>query len=155
MPTFNASGPTFFLSEPLVPYRSFPMLAGRMDASTKATRTPLRRGSHLNAVNGGHARIESPGIVITRDHTRLPPNHETAAFVDPNVDGSWIRECKSLLACSRHRMVSSRHRLCREDALGTGHSAPSGRQRALCREPQQILSAHLCRKAYTALGRDF
>jgi hypothetical protein len=48
---------------------------------------------------------------------------------------------------SRHRPEYSRHSLCREGTLGTAHSAPLGRHRALCREPPQMLSAHVCREA--------
>jgi hypothetical protein len=39
------------------------------------------------------------------------------------------------------------HSLCREGALGRGHTARLGRQRALCREPKGILSGKTCREA--------
>jgi hypothetical protein len=56
---------------------------------------------------------------------------------------------------SRHRPEYSRHSLCREGTLGTAHSAPLGRHKALCREPPQMLSAHVCREPLGSRQRKF
>jgi hypothetical protein len=54
---------------------------------------------------------------------------------------------------SRHRPLCSRRSLCREETLGTEHSTPLGRQRALCREPSGSPSAHVYREQYSSRHR--
>jgi hypothetical protein len=43
--------------------------------------------------------------------------------------------------------------VCRKGTLGTTLSAPLGWQRALCREPRQILSLHVCREWDIAISK--
>jgi hypothetical protein len=78
---------------------------------------------------------------MVTDALVIVPNHNNGPLVGVG-SAQWIllklpdSQPLPRAVCSRHKTVSSRHRPCREEALGTGHSAPSGRQRALCREPQ-------------------
>jgi hypothetical protein len=56
---------------------------------------------------------------------------------------------------SRHRPQYSQHSLCREGALGRGHTARLGRHRALCREPKGILPGKMCRALASSRQRAF
>jgi hypothetical protein len=46
------------------------------------------------------------------------------------------------------------HRLCREETLGKSLSAHLGRQKALCREPKEILSGKMCQEPNIPLVKD-